>query len=97
VPKGRLTLVGLCGLVNVLVTTLGSLRVAGGTERATEGGLLGGALEPARVDCAFEGDAGVDLSNLCSISIIWQGKTFLALFGFSTLASLSRTSKYRSP
>lgn len=49
VPRGRLAFPGVCGLVKVLVViTLGSVRFAGGTERATEGGLLGGALEGAR-------------------------------------------------
>jgi len=51
VPRGRLAFPGVWGLVKVLVViTLGSVRLAGGTERATEGGLLGGALEGARED-----------------------------------------------
>jgi len=42
---------------------LDSARGAGGTERATEGGLLGGALEGALDPCAiFVGVAGVDRS-----------------------------------
>jgi hypothetical protein len=49
VTRGRLSLPGVCGLVNVaVVITLGSLRFTGGTERATEGGLLGAALDGAR-------------------------------------------------
>jgi hypothetical protein len=47
VPKGRRVFPGLCGFVRVLVITRASLRLAGGTERATDTGLLGGALEPA--------------------------------------------------
>ena len=50
VPNGRRFFPGVCGLVKVLdVMTLGSGLLAGGTERATEGGLLGGALEGARL------------------------------------------------
>jgi len=50
--------------VKVLVLTLGSVRVAGGTERATDGGRLGGALELALVGgWPFEGVAGVALSS----------------------------------
>jgi len=41
--------------------------VAGGTERATDGGLLGGALEGARATGGFAGEAGVDLSSLYKI------------------------------
>jgi hypothetical protein len=47
VPSGRLAFPGLCGLVRVLVFILESLRLAGGTDCATEAGRLGGALEPA--------------------------------------------------
>ena len=48
----------------MLVFNLDSARGGGGTERATEGGLLGGALEGARVAGGFVGEAGVDLSSL---------------------------------
>lgn len=48
----------------MLVFNLESARGGGGTERATEGGLLGGALEGARVTGGFAGEAGVDLSSL---------------------------------
>ena len=46
----------------MLFKTLGSLRT-GGTERATEGGLLGGAFDEALGGCVdFDGVAGVALS-----------------------------------
>lgn len=48
----------------MLVFSLESGRGAGGTERATEGGLLGGALEGARATGGFVGEDGVDLSSL---------------------------------
>ena len=49
----------------MLVKTLGSLRM-GGTDRATEAGLLGGALDDALAGGAtFDGVAGVALSILC--------------------------------
>ena len=63
VPKGLLVFPGLCGLVKEPVCSLGSGRGPGGTDRATDGGLLGGprdgALSPTVV---LDGVAGVDLS-----------------------------------
>ena len=48
----------------MLVAILGSTRFEGGTERATEGGLLGGAFEDARRGGGIlPGDAGVALST----------------------------------
>jgi len=67
VPKGRRNFPGVWGFVKVLVFNLDSTRVAGGTERATDGGLLGGALEGARATGGFAGEAGVDLSSLYKI------------------------------
>ena len=51
----------------MLVFNLDSGR-AGGTERATDGGLLGGALEGARAVGGFAGEAGVDLSSLYKLA-----------------------------
>jgi hypothetical protein len=42
------------------------MRLVGGTDRATEGGLLGGAFEEARdTGGSLAGDAGVALSTRC--------------------------------
>jgi hypothetical protein len=68
----------------------------GGTDLATEGGRLGGAFEEA-LGTGLVGLAGVLLSSLCVFRIVNLGDTFRATGAFSTLESLSRTSRYRSP
>ena len=83
----------------MLVFNRDSTRVAGGTERATDGGLLGGALEGARATGGFAGEAGVDLSSLYKIirSSECELRTLRGTGPLSTRESLSRTSKYLSP
>jgi uncharacterized membrane protein YjjP (DUF1212 family) len=72
-----------------------SLRT-GGTDLATEGGLLGGAFEDA-LGTGLVGLAGVLLSSLYGFRVVNLGNTFRATGAFSTRESLSRTSRYRSP
>jgi hypothetical protein len=65
VPSGRRALLGDWGFVSGATGKigLGSVRVMGGTERATEGGRLGGCLEPAlETGGGLVGDKGVALS-----------------------------------
>jgi len=70
VTKGRLTLLGVCGFVNVLVIILDSILFAGGIVRATEGGLLGGAFDEARNGGGIlPGEAGMGLSSLCELAM----------------------------
>jgi hypothetical protein len=63
VPNGRLDFPGLCGLVKLLLAiNLESGRLGGGTERATEGGRLGGAFEEPRATTgAFVGEQALSM------------------------------------
>jgi len=79
--------------------TFGSVRLAGGTERATDGGLLGGAREGARENgVGLTGETGVALSTRCKhVSHAPQSVATLREGALSARESLSKTSKYLSP